>query len=88
MAKRSKYVQCSMSRTVPGGALWTTSYIPQSFARLGRVFMLKEGVDHWVDGWVVRCVDSSAVDASDAPDYRKAIRRHRQATGDSQSRTH
>lgn len=86
MAKQVKYVQCAMKRAVAGGSVRTTSYIPQQFAKLGRVLMLKDELDRWVDGWVVECVGHLVVDAADAPDYRKAIRNHRKSTGDSQPR--
>ena len=86
MAKQVKYVQCTMKRAVDGGSVRTTSYIPQQFAKQGRVLKLKNDLDRWVDGWVVESVGQAVVDAADAPDYRKAIRNHRKLTGDSQPR--
>ena len=86
MSKQVKYVQCAMRRTIDGGSVRTTSYIPQQFAKLGRVLKLKDDLDRWIDGWVIECVGHVVVDAADAPDYRKAIRNHRKSTGDSQPR--
>ena len=85
MAKQIKYVQCTMKRTLENGSEYTTSYIPQKFAKRGRILKLKNDVDQWVDDWVVETVGHTIVDAADA-DYRKAIRQHRKATGDSQPR--
>ena len=86
MAKRVKYVQCEMKRTIVDGLVRTISFIPQRFAKLGRVLKLKNQHDQWVDGWTVEFVGNTVVDSTDAPDYRKAIRQHRKSTGDSQRR--
>lgn len=84
MPKRIKYVQCSMKRTVLHGHVRTTSYLPQRFAKVGRVVKLRNDADdEWTDGWVVEFVGSTIVDESRVPDYRKAIRSHRKLTGDS-----
>lgn len=86
MTKRVKYIQCEMKRTIVDGLVRTISFIPQRFAKLGRVLKLKNEHDQWVDGWTVEFVGNTVVDSADAPDYRKAIRRHRKSTGDSQRR--
>ena len=57
-----------------------------AFRKTGRVLKLKNEHDQWIDGWTVEFVGNTVVDAADAPDYRKAIRRHRKSTGDSQRR--
>lgn len=75
-----------MSRTIGRRREVLTSFIPQAFAKVGRVLKLQDETGLWVDGWVVERVDSEALDSDALPDYRKAIRKHRQATGDSQPR--
>lgn len=43
------YTQCIFQN----GEKQTTSWIPSSFAKLGRVLRLKNEQDEWEDGWVV-----------------------------------
>ena len=86
MSKQVEYVQCNLKRTISGGLERTTSYIPRQYAKLGRVLKLKDDLNRWVDGWVVESVGGVIVEASRVPDYRKAIRRHRESTGDNQPR--
>src|SRR6056297_1537335 len=42
MSRNVKYVQCAMRRSIAGGSVRTTSYIPQEFAKVGRVLRLKD----------------------------------------------
>jgi hypothetical protein len=86
MTRKMKYVQCEMLRVIDGGAVRTTSYIPQQFAKLGKTLKLKDDNDEWSDGWVVHCVGDTVVEGDSVPDYRKAIRSHRKQTGDSAPR--
>ena len=87
MSKSVSYKQCTMRRPIAKGSVVTTSFIPQQYAKLGKVLKLKDHDDLWVDGWVVEKVGVSVVDACDLPDYRKAIRNHRKSTGDSSRRS-
>ena len=86
MTRTVKYVQCAMRRVIEGGAVRTTSYIPQQFAKLGKTLKLKDDHDRWSDGWVVDGVGDVIVEGETVPDYRKAIRNHRKSTGDSTPR--
>ena len=86
MSKNVKYVQCAMRRNIAGGSVQTTSYIPQEFAKVGRVLRLKDDNVGWVDGWVVECVGDVIVEGDGLPDSHKAIKNHRKSTGDSTPR--
>ena len=86
MPRNVKYVQCAMKRSVAGGSVRTTSYIPQQFAKLGRVLRLKDDNVGWVDGWVVECVGDAIIDGDQLPDSHKAIKNHRKSTGDTTPR--
>ena len=86
MSKNTKYVQCEMRRAVAEGCVKTTSYIPQKFAKVGRLLKLKDNNDTCIDGWVVEHVGSAVVEGDQIPDSHKAIKNHRKATGDSTPR--
>ena len=87
MSRSVSYRQCTMRRPISRGSVVTTSFIPQQYAKLGRVLKLKDADDGWVDGWVVERVGVSVIEAGELPDYRKAIRNHRKSTGDSTRRS-
>ena len=53
MTKHVKYVQCEMKRMAVDGLVRTISFIPQRFAKLGRVLKLRNEHDQWIDGWTV-----------------------------------
>lgn len=76
----NKYKQCKLEKKVGVSTHTQVSFIPKEFAVLGRVIKLKQDDDTWDDGWKVVSVGS---EESDAIDYRKRIRSHRNATGDS-----
>ncbi|TWU46489.1 hypothetical protein [Rubripirellula reticaptiva] len=86
MSRNVRYVQCAMRRNIARGSVRTTSYIPQEFAKVGRVLRLKDDKVGWVDGWVVECVGDSIVEGDQIPDSHKAIKNHRKLTGDSAPR--
>ncbi|TWT91683.1 hypothetical protein [Neorhodopirellula pilleata] len=88
MSRNVKYVQCAMRRRITGGSVQTTSYIPQEFAKVGRVLRLRDDKVGWVDGWVVECVGDLIVEDDQLPDSHKAIKNHRKSTGDSSPRLH
>ena len=79
--KKYKFRQCKVKRKVPNGIVQMVSFLPENFAVIGKVLKLKdENTGKWTDGWVVEFVG----DLEDKPlDYRKAIRKHRNNTGDS-----
>lgn len=75
-----KYRQVTMLKKITTGHITQTSYIPDQYAKLGKVVKLLID-DVWDDGWKITQVSDTDVD--EAPDYRKAIRSHRKNTGDS-----
>ena len=82
MTNKEEYTQCTMERTTEnGGILRIVSFIPSQYAVLGKVLKLKDHAGEFLDGFKVVTVHSASTESP--PDYRKAIRRHRDATGDS-----
>lgn len=86
MSQNVQYVQCGLRRKLADGTLRAVSYLPQPFAKTGRVLKLKDDRGAWTDGWVVEEVGLAIVDGDDVPDSHKAIRNHRKQTGDSSRR--
>lgn len=86
MTKNTRYIQCSLRRQVADGTLRATSYLPQQFARPGGVVKLRDEQNKWTDGWIVEEVGQAILGLSEVPDAHKAIRAHRQQTGDSSRR--
>lgn len=79
--KADSYRQCHLKRDIETGTVQQTSWIPSKFAKLGKVLDLKGDDDEWTHDWKVMSV--SSVEVEDPPDWRKAVRSHRKATGDS-----
>jgi len=80
---RINYVQCTLRREDGSAVTITRSWIPRKMAKLGKSLRLRDESDVWSYGWVVQQVGNTVLNQSKLPDYRKAIRRHRQTTGDS-----
>ncbi len=77
-----KYKQCNLSRQGPPGQITKqVSWIPVKYAVVGAVLKLKEN-DIWEDGWRVLCVGPEVLTADEVPDSHKAVKMHRQRTGD------
>jgi hypothetical protein len=76
---KKMYSQCRLQKHIDNKSYAEqVSYIPAEFATVGNVLKLKED-EVWEDGWKV----IHASEPTDyAPDYRKAIRNHRDNTGD------
>jgi len=74
--KKTKFRQCVLEKT-PGHRI--VSYIPEKFAKVGKVVKLKNDGE-WDDGWVVKFA-GDLVD--EPPDIKKMVRVHRKRTGDS-----
>ena len=85
--KSTTYVQCTLKRTAASTTSTITSYLPIAFAKHKRVVRLRDDQGVWTDGWIVEQVGDTLVEENQLPDYRKAIRAHRQKTGDSLRRS-
>ena len=59
MKRNELYRQCRLVKKVRGGEAIQTSYIPDEFAREGRIVKLREDDGGWDDGWVIRSVGGS-----------------------------
>ena len=83
MPKTPEYRHCRLRKTLsPTSCAVTVTYIPAKFARHGRVIKLKWEDGSWDDGWVVEQVHGM-LSESELPDAHRAVRFHRQTTGDS-----
>ena len=79
--KKQGYHQCRLVRKLSGtSTVEQLRYIPEQFAALNKPLKLKLEDGTWQDGWIVRSVGSYT---ENPPDWRKAIRGHRDHTGDS-----
>lgn len=70
------YRQCYLERKINNTLECQTCWIPNKFAKVGRVLKIKDG--EWTDGWIVKFVGKSG----SAPNVRKQIKSHRRNTGD------
>lgn len=77
------YKQCHMTRIEGSNKMQIASYIPETFAQVGRELSLCDQTGTWTHSWIV---DIVSLETDEAPDWRKAVRKHRQATGDSQQK--
>jgi len=55
------------------------TYLPEKYAVVGKPLKLKGDNGIWTNGWVVK---SAGELVDEPPDWRKAIRKHREETGD------
>jgi hypothetical protein len=81
MSKQVNYRQCRLRR----GNQFTTSWLPERFAVVGKVLQWK-GLGDWEDGWVVLEAGAALVEEADLPDFHRDRKRYRRNTGDSMPR--
>lgn len=80
MSKQTVYCQCRLVKSIPTGELVQMSYIPERFARLGKVLRLRDDERTWSDGWRVQLVGNAIVE--DDLDARTNASRHYRCTKD------
>jgi hypothetical protein len=78
--KKTKYRQCELIKKTSEGEVRQTSYIPEKYAIKGKVLKLLKN-DIWDNGWLV-VFAGDLID--EPPDWKQAIRVHRDNTGDSE----
>jgi len=81
MSKKTFYRQCKLKQ----GKLETVCWIPDEYCIMGKGISIKDEDGEWSERWQVVFIRSDKTDTP--PDYRKLIKSHRQATGDSLKRT-
>lgn len=59
MKRNELYRQCRLVKRIRGGEKLLMSYIPDEFARVGRVVKLKDDDGGWDDGWVIGLVGNA-----------------------------
>ena len=91
MKKRIQYRQCTLRKRLSSEnsshSIVQVAYIPSTFACLNRFVRIKGDDGEWSDHWRVEGVGMS-IWSDDLPDSHKAIKRHRQSTGDMLPRNH
>jgi len=80
MSKKTDYRQCVLEQWRDDKRAKIVSFIPKKFAKLGGVVKLQDDYGRWSDGWVVTFVGETS---GKIPDIQKAVRTHRENTGDS-----
>ncbi|MEM1061889.1 MAG: hypothetical protein AAF532_02060 [Planctomycetota bacterium] len=78
----ARYFQCRLRQAIPDGYAEQTSWLPERFTKVGSILSLRGDDRVWDGGWEVVSVGGDGREESLLPDYRKAVRRHRAATGD------
>jgi len=81
--KKVKYRQCSIRKNDKGSYITQMSWIPAKFAKIGNFVELREENDVWSEGWEVITISDEDVCYEDLPNWRKAVKGHRESTGDS-----
>jgi hypothetical protein len=57
------YRQCRLVKRIRDGESIQTSYLPEEFAKVGRIVKVREDDGGWDDGWVIRIVGGSLTEA-------------------------
>lgn len=72
--------QCLLERRVTGGYDTRLAWLPQEFARVGKIIKIREASgEEWSDGWEVRAVWGWL---EKPPDVHASVRQHERRTGD------
>lgn len=71
------YRQCKLKQD----NLETVAWIPDKYCVVGKGISIKDDIGEWSERWEVVSFGSDKTDTP--PDFRKLIRGHRAATGDS-----
>lgn len=82
MSKEIYYRHCRLEKKNADSSQSCHTYLPDSFAKVGKVVKLKDDNGTWDNGWVVKEASENRLADSNVPDYHNLIKRHRQATGD------
>jgi hypothetical protein len=82
MSKTIFYRQCRLSKKESDVTFHQTSWIPETFAVVGKTLRLREN-GQWQDGWVVQAVGATSLSEDLLPDTHDDIKGHRRASGDS-----
>ena len=81
MARTVFYRQCRLVRRVAGGEYGLVSWLPDTFAVVGRAVKLRETAG-WQDGWTVIGAGHRRLPASEVPDFHELSKAHLRASGD------
>ncbi len=72
--------QCKLERKVPNGIATLVSYIPEKFAKVGRILKLKNEEGEWNDGYEVKFVSSERMSSANIIITERAHLRQRGAS--------
>lgn len=79
------YRQCRLVKQVGASQCVQVSWIPDPFARVGRVLRLRDADKVWDNGWVVQTAGSTRFAEADVPDFHEISKAHLRATGDAET---
>ncbi len=83
MSKTVYYRQCKLVKKIEAGTRHQTSYLPEEFAKVGKIVKLRDDDGEWEDGWLVAEASSHRMADDEMHDSHDTIKGHRKATGDS-----
>lgn len=72
--------QCKLERKVENGIATLVSYIPEKFAKLGKIIKLKNEEGEWTDGYKVASVSEQRMSSSQIVRTEMAHKRQRRAS--------
>jgi hypothetical protein len=80
--KQPKYwmKQCNMTKETENGVSNTVSWIPEEYAKVGRILKLKNDDDVWVDGWKVVSASSGRRSYEECNERSQDYKRTRKAS--------
>lgn len=70
---------CTLEKKLGSGTMTTVSWIPEEFAKVGRVVKLKNG-DEWSDGWTVKQVPNFSMSSDVVAKIERSHKDHRKVS--------
>ncbi len=74
------YIQCTVTKKLPSGVKTTSTFLPEKFAKLGKVLKLQDKNSEWEDGWVVESVGKDKYDSDYIRRQSREYLNHRKGT--------
>ena len=59
----TRHYQCSLERVDGANKVFTTSWLPEKFAKCGKYLELQNQKGEWINGWKVTGVSGSGLDS-------------------------
>ena len=75
------YRQCGLKKITGDSTLTQLAWIPEKYAKVGSYLNIRTN-DNWDNHWRVTSRGENRLSEKQLPDHNKAVRSHREATGD------